>query len=89
MGQQAPSRTGRIHLVETKPPRPLTERGRIWYAEDIQQLYGHRPDGKPRKTRAWIHAHFAPEARHKDGRAIYWWECDALAWWDAQREGAA
>ncbi len=88
MGQQAPSRTSRMHLVERKPPRPLAERGRIMYAEDIQALYGTDPKGRPRRSRNWIHEHFAPEARHKDGRTIYWWETDALAWLDTQRESA-
>lgn len=89
MGQQSPSRVTRIHLVEKKAPRPLAERGRIMYAEDVQALYGADAQGKPRKSRNWIHAHFAPEARHKDGRTIFWWEIDALAWLDAHREGAA
>jgi hypothetical protein len=89
MGIDTPQRNRRMHLVEKKPPRPLAERGRIMYAEDIQQLYGNRPDGKPRKSRNWIHEHFAPDDRHKDGRTIYWWETDALAWFDSQRSGAA
>lgn len=89
MGIETPNRNRRMHLVEKKPPRPLVERGRLMYAEDIQALYGNRPGGKPRRSRAWIHEHFAPEARHKDGRTIYWWEIDALAWFDAQREQAS
>ncbi len=89
MGLETPGRNRRMHLVEKPAPRPLAERGRIMYAEDIQALYGKRPDGKPRKSREWIHEHFAREHRHKDGRTIYWWETDALRWFDAQREGAA
>lgn len=89
MGIETPARNRRMQLVEKKAPRPLAERGRIMYAEDIQALYGKTPEGKPRRTRNWIHAHFAPEHRHKDGRTIYWWETDALAWLDQQREGAA
>lgn len=89
MGIETPARNRRMHLVEKKPLRPLAERGRIMYAEDIQTLYGATPAGKPRKSRNWIHEHFAPEDRHKEGRLIYWWECDVLAWMDKQREGAA
>lgn len=70
-------------------PRSLEERGKILYAEDIQALYGSRPNGKPRKSLKWIWAHFAPEFRHKDGKTPYWWEHDALRWWDQHVEAAA
>lgn len=71
------------------PSRPLTERGRIFYAEDIQTLYGMRPNGKPRRSVEWIQQHFAPAARCKDGREVFWWECDVIAAFDQMREGAA
>lgn len=89
MGIETPARHRRMHLVEKKPPRPLQERGRIFYPEDVMGLYGNKPSGKPRKSRKWIVAHFAPAARHKDGKDVYWWEVDVLAWFDAQREGVA
>jgi len=79
----------RIQLVAPKAPRPLVERGRIMYAEDVQELLGRMPSGKPRRSRRWIVDHVAPLARHKDGKSIFWWESDVLAWMDAQREGVA
>jgi hypothetical protein len=78
-----------VRQKEEPAPRPLAERGRILYAEDIQQLYGTRPNGKPRKSIAWVWRTFAPEYRPKDGKTPFWWETDALRWLDAQRESAA
>lgn len=89
MGIDTPNRTRRIQLVEKKAPRPLAERGKIMYAEDVQELLGKGPSGKPRRSRTWILTNVAPNDRHKEGKAVYWWECDVLAWMDAQREGVA
>jgi hypothetical protein len=79
----------RPQLVRQPPPRPLAERGRILYAEDIQVIYGKRPDGSWRKSLRWIWREFAPEYRCKDGRTPFWWETEVLTWLDQQREGAA
>ena len=75
---------------ELAAPRPLRDRGKILYAEDIRALYGRRPDGhRWRKSLKWVWANFAPEFRHKDGRTPWWWEADALRWMDDHRESAA
>lgn len=79
--------TARAHLVMAEP-RPLEARGRILYAEDIQKLYGVKPDGHARKSVKWIWAHFAPAYRHKDGKTPFWFEADVCRWFDEQREGA-
>lgn len=84
----------RLKLVEKKPQRPLAERGKVLFVEDIQALYGRHPIDHPtapgqwRKSRKWVFGNFAPDVRHKDGRDVWWWETDALAWMDTQREGA-
>lgn len=70
-------------------PRPLSERGRIMYAEDIQILYGKKPNGRWRRSIAWVHRNFAPEYRNKDGREVYWWETDVAIWMDSHKENAA
>lgn len=74
-----------IGLVPQRMPRTLAERGRIFWVEDVQKLYGFREDGRPRRSRDYILQHFAPEFRVKEGKSVYWWEADALAWWDQQR----
>lgn len=80
------------HLTVEKPDAPasLAERGRILYAEDIQELYGRQPRGpragKWRRSLQWIWANFAPQYRHKDGKTPFWFERDALQWLDEQRE---
>lgn len=58
------------------PVRPLSERGRIYYPEDIVELY------RGKRTRDWVIRHFAPEFRQKDGKLVYWWECDVTRYFD-------
>ncbi len=79
----SPSGAARV----TAPPRPLHERGRMLYAEDIRELYGKKPDGRWRKSLDWIWENFAPEHRHKDGKAPWWFETDVACWFDEQLEG--
>jgi hypothetical protein len=57
-------------------PKPLEERGRILYADDIVQLY------RGKRKRSWVLRHFAPDQRQKDGKLVYWWECDVLKYLD-------
>ena len=78
-----------IRAFRVEAPRSLEERGRILYAEDIQQLYGKRPNGKWRKSVKWVWANFAPEYRRKDGQTPYWFENDVCRWLDEHLEGAA
>ena len=75
-----------LRIVE---PRSLEERGRILYAEDVQAMYGRRPNGTWRKSVKWVWANFAPEYRHKDGKTPFWFEADVCRWFDQHREGAA
>ncbi len=35
----------------------------------------------------WIWENFAPEHRHKDGKAPWWFETDVACWFDEQLEG--
>ena len=79
-----PSRPAPLALV-----RPLADRGRVLYADDIVALYGMKPNGKPRRSKDWVWRNFCPSGKHKDGRSPWWWEYEAIAWMDQQREGAA
>lgn len=74
------------------PPRPAPastapkERGVVWYAEDIQEQYGRDRGGRWRKSRKWILKKFCPGGRHKDGKHVWWWSAEALAFMEGQRE---
>jgi hypothetical protein len=70
--------------TKNAPPRPIEERGRPLYAEDVIELLASR--GKT-VTRWWVNHKFAPELAQKVGRANMWWEIDALKWLDAQKRG--
>ncbi len=59
-----------VRLVPRRAPLPLEQRGRIYYPEDIVTLY------RGRRSRDWIIRHFAPEFRQKDGKLVFWWQCD-------------
>lgn len=65
----------------------LRELGRIWYPEDVLELYRRR-DGNLGRSRAWVLAHFAPEARHREGRLVYWFERDVRLWFERTREAS-
>jgi hypothetical protein len=72
-------------VAPAAPVPPLAERGRMLYAEDVQALFGTKPDGRPRKSREWVLEQFCREKRHRLGRDVYWWECDVQAWFDRER----
>lgn len=67
------------------PDRPALEenrgRGRLLYVPDVTNdlLRGSQ-------TMTWVTRNFAPEHRLKIGRRPAWWERDALAWIDQQRD---
>jgi hypothetical protein len=57
-----------------------TERGRLLYVPDVRELL------RDAKSAWWVRNHFAPEHRFKVGRSPAWWESEAVAWLDAQRQ---
>jgi hypothetical protein len=79
--RNTPRSSGLVALVGAPAPRPIEERGRVLYAEDVQELLA---SGGRRVSRWWVNHHFAPESCFKVGRANAWWEKDALAWLDSQ-----
>jgi len=62
----------------------LAERGKLMSVEDIQKIYGKDDAGNYRKSRWWITHKFAQESKIKDGRDVYWWEKDVVAYFDAK-----
>lgn len=72
--------------ARSAPPRPIAERGRFLYVEDIQELLAGTTGRRP--TRWWVNHSFAPEFVVKVGRANGWWESDALRWLDEQSRDA-
>jgi len=77
----------RLAAPDRKATKPLAERGRMLFVRDVLELLPKKPDGSPVKGTWWVRNSFAPEHKHRLGRDPYWWECDAVAWLDAQ--GAA
>jgi hypothetical protein len=71
-----------VSLVRAAEPRPLKERGRVFYAEDVIALLASH--GRI-VSRWWVNHKFAPDLAFEVGRANAWWEVDVLAWLDAQR----
>ena len=58
--------------LSIESPVPLTQRGPMLFVDDIQHLYGKKPDGKWRRSTKWIHA------RRKDQGAVAQSIADAL-----------
>lgn len=58
---------------------------RMLYVEDIQELYGRKPDGNWRKSSWWVRHEFCQQHKKKAGRDCYWFESDALAFIEAGR----
>ena len=79
----APAR--QLAIAAPSRPVPPPDRGRVFHVEDVQALYGTKPDGTPRRSRWWVTHSFAPECKHKDGKNVWWWEYEALGWMDDQR----
>lgn len=73
--------SGRTLTISRAAP-PLAERGRMLFVRDVVALL----DG--RKSAWWVRNRFAPEFKRKLGRDPFWWECEAVAWLDAQRDAA-
>lgn len=69
--------------AQTRETKPLAERGRMLFVDDVVQLLGGR------KSAWWVRNRFAPDKKHKLGRDPYWWECDCTEWLDANAEDAA
>ena len=74
-----------IRPTGVSPIDPGADRGRMLFVDDIQAIFGTKPDGKPRKTAWWVTHKFAPEFKRKAGRDCFWYEAEARAWIDAQR----
>lgn len=64
---------------------PLSERGRIMYVRDVQNLIGKDADtGEFIKSTWWILNSFAPAKKRKMGRTPYWWEKDVVEALDSE-----
>jgi hypothetical protein len=78
----------RIDRGRRDPVAP-PNKGRMLFVEDVLALYGTLPDGSPRRSRDWVMRTFAPAYKHKDGKMVFWWEHEALAWLDGQKARTA
>jgi hypothetical protein len=66
-----------LHVAATDP----RAKGKMMTPEDILAIH---PTIKGRKPSRWtILNTFLPEKKHKTGRAVWWWEVDVYAHFDA------
>lgn len=66
-----------LHVVAADP----RAKGRMMTPEDIIAIH---PAVKGKKPSRWtIINGFLPEKKHKTGRAVWWWEVDVYAYFDA------
>lgn len=64
--------------------RPIQERGRILYVEDVQELLGTDAHGRPYRSAWWCKFNVAPDKKWHLGKRAVWWERDVLDWIEAQ-----
>ena len=73
------------HHLPCPPPR----RGRLLSADEVRLMLPLGKDGKPLYSRDWVLKRFAPEKRVPLGRRVFWFEHDALDWFDNLLKGVA